>query len=67
MDVQVKKREGGRISLDDAALASLRSRVRGQVVLPGEAAYDTARAIWNGMTNRRPGVIVRCTGTADVV
>ena len=67
MDVQVKKREWGRISLDDAALALLRSRVRGQVVLPGEAAYDTARAIWNGMTNRRPGVIVRCTGTADVV
>ncbi len=67
MDVQVKKREGGRISLDDAALALLRSHVRGQVVLPGEAAYDTARAIWNGMTNRRPGLIVRCTGTADVV
>ena len=48
-------------------LESLRGEVRGAVCLPGEAGYDEARAIWNAMIDRRPGLVVRCAGAADVM
>ncbi len=59
--------EGGTITLDDAAVARLRTRVKGTVLLPSDAAYAQARSIWNGMIDRRPALIVKCTGTADVL
>jgi FAD/FMN-containing dehydrogenase len=48
-------------------LAALRSKLRGTVALPGEDGYDAARSIWNAMIDRRPGLVVRCLGAADVV
>jgi FAD/FMN-containing dehydrogenase len=40
---------------------------RGRLFSIGHAEYDTARAVWNGAIDRRPRLIARCTGTADVV
>jgi FAD/FMN-containing dehydrogenase len=49
------------------AVAELRDSARGEVIEPGDQAYDEARSIWNGAHDRRPALIVRCTGQADVV
>src|SRR5246127_959096 len=52
-------------SLSDAArreLAALRDRITG----PDDAGYDAARAVHNGMIDRRPGVIVRCATPDEV-
>jgi FAD/FMN-containing dehydrogenase len=45
----------------------LKAGFQGKVLVPGDAAYDGARAIWNGMIDKRPAVIARCATPADVV
>jgi FAD/FMN-containing dehydrogenase len=41
--------------------------LRGQQFRPGEDGYDDARAVYNGMVDKRPALIARCSGVADVV
>jgi FAD/FMN-containing dehydrogenase len=53
--------------LDEGALEVFAAGLRGDVLRPGDGGYDDARAIWNGLIDRRPALIVRCTGAADVV
>jgi FAD/FMN-containing dehydrogenase len=45
----------------------LTNSMRGAVLTEGDALYDETRQIWNGMFDRSPGVIARCTGAADVI
>jgi FAD/FMN-containing dehydrogenase len=52
---------------DNAFSSRLRSAVRGTVLVKSEAGYDEARKIYNAMVDRRPAVIVRCAGYADVL
>jgi len=49
-----------------AAVEELGAAV-GQVIVPGDAEYEAARAVWNGMIDRRPAAVARCRGTADVI
>ncbi len=53
--------------LDPKALDELKARLRGPLLVPGAAGYDEARSIWNAMIDRRPALIARCLGVADVV
>jgi FAD binding domain len=45
---------------------ALRHHFRGDLLCPNDSQYETARAIWNGMVARRPGLIARCADVADV-
>ena len=51
--------------MSGSTVDALRAKVRGEVVGPQDAAYDEARKVYNGMIDRRPAAVVRCTGTAD--
>src|SRR5215211_1450696 len=53
--------------IEKADLDSLKTRVRGQLVLQGEPGYDDSRTVWNAMIDRHPTAIIRCLGVADVV
>ncbi|MEO5988515.1 MAG: FAD-binding oxidoreductase [Candidatus Eisenbacteria bacterium] len=58
---------GNEVELSKAMLDGLRAGLRGQLLTPADAAYDEARRVWNAMIDRRPGLILRCLGVADVV
>ena len=53
--------------LDPEALQAFIEGVRGVVLTSADPGYDDARGIWNGLIDRRPALIVQCTGAADVV
>ena len=54
--------------LGEATVQDLRETVRGQVFTPGDDGYAEACRVWNGEhDDRRPAIVVRCTGSADVI
>jgi FAD/FMN-containing dehydrogenase len=55
----------GTLAVED--LEALQASVAGDVIGPDHPSYDQARMVWNGVIDRRPAVIVRCSGVADVV
>ncbi len=48
-------------------MEELRGAVRGQVITRGDAEYDAARKVYNGMIDRHPGVILRAVDSADIM
>jgi FAD/FMN-containing dehydrogenase len=66
MTINAIKLDGSRTTLNDADIADLRGALRGDVVLAEDASYEGARKVWNGNVDRRPAVIARCRGAADV-
>ena len=54
-------------ALDEDQLGALSSSLSGAVVRPGDVRYDEVRRVHNGLIDKRPEVVVRCRGTADVV
>src|SRR5919205_1325721 len=55
------------VAVPQAAVEQLTEAMRGEVLHPDSPGYDEARAVWNGMYDRRPAVIARCAGVADVI
>jgi len=53
--------------LDRSAVAALRKLLRGPLLQPAEPGYDEARTIWNAMITKRPALIARVSGNADVI
>ena len=49
------------------AWGAFRRVFEGRLIVPGDPDYDVARAVWNGMVDRHPALVARCTGVADVV
>jgi FAD/FMN-containing dehydrogenase len=57
----------GKLTLDDATVQDFAASLRGDVLRSGDEGYDEARKIHNGMIDRRPTLIARCAGVADVI
>jgi FAD/FMN-containing dehydrogenase len=47
--------------------AAMKERIAGEVLVSGQPGYDDARAVWNAMIDRKPGLIVKCKNADDVV
>src|SRR2546429_9296770 len=55
------------IGLTNRDIEAIRGGLRGSLVRAGDPAYEESRKLWNGMIDRKPALVVRPTGTADVV
>ncbi len=66
-DLSLASRRGGKTRVEGARLEAFRAAMRGETLLPGEPGYDQARAVWNAMIDRRPALVARCAGVADVL
>src|SRR5919197_2234490 len=55
------------LTLEEAAVAELAAGLRGQIVARDDPHYDEHRKVWNGSIDRRPAMIARCAGVADVI
>jgi FAD/FMN-containing dehydrogenase len=66
VDVEAITGAGERVVLTSAALADLKARLRGGLLLAGDAGYDDARRILNPTFDKRPALIVQPTGVADI-
>lgn len=66
-ELELTQLDGGKVLLDENALSGLRTAFGEQLILPSDAGFEAARKVWNGMIDRRPALIVRCRGAADVL
>ena len=66
MPTAIKTFHGGLVNLDDAEIDAFRTALRDGVITPGQSGF-TDKPIFNAMHQRRPALIARCAGTADVV
>lgn len=58
---------GSEVVLEQAAIDAFKVGLRGQLLTSDDAGYDAARTVWNAMIDKRPALIARCAGAADVI
>ncbi len=66
MSARLTTSEGSTVDLGSDVLEPLSATLAGRLLRPGSPGYDESRTIWNAMIDRKPGLIIRCTSTADV-
>ena len=66
-ELKIATLSGGYTVIGEAEAADFRGSLYGETLLPGDDGYDGARRIWNAMIDKRPAMIARCSGTADVI
>jgi FAD/FMN-containing dehydrogenase len=63
--VQIEARHP--LALDEDAVVEFKQQLQGRLVTPADEAYEEARKVWNGLIDKRPALIARCAGAADVM
>jgi FAD/FMN-containing dehydrogenase len=64
---ELRSHDGQATTVSDETIRALAEVLRGRLVQPSDPDYDDVRAVWNGMVDRHPALIVQCAGVADVV
>lgn len=65
-ELAARRLDDGVATLRAADIEELRGGLRGPLLLPSDADYDATRRIWNAAFDRRPALIARCAGAADI-
>ncbi|MEE8159879.1 MAG: FAD-dependent oxidoreductase [Dehalococcoidia bacterium] len=67
VELTVATKIGAESVIGEADFEKFRSSLRGELLLSSDEGYDAARKVWNGMIDKRPALIARCAGAADVI
>ena len=67
MELRVLTSGGAEAALEDSVIGAFEGRLRGELLRPGDAGYEEARKVWNGIIDRRPALIARAASVADVM
>ncbi len=65
--MRVKTMRGADADIEPDAVNRLKAQLRGPVLTPGESSYEESRTLWNAMIDRKPALVARCLGVADVM
>lgn len=65
--MKVKSMDGSEIDLKQDIVDNLKLRLKGQVLISGDVGFEESRTVWNGMIDKKPAIVVRCLGTADII
>ena len=66
-DLRIATLSGDFTVIKGAEVEDFRASLYGETLRPGDDGYDGARRVWNAMVDKRPALIARCSGTADVI
>jgi FAD/FMN-containing dehydrogenase len=66
-DLPMTTTTGSHTVIDSTTVETFKTSLRGDLFRAADAGYDEARKVWNGMIDKRPGLIARCAGVADVI
>ena len=66
-DLQVTTTTGADTVLERAVVEDFKGSLRGELLRLGDDGYDAARKVFNAMIDKRPALIMRCAGVADVL
>jgi FAD/FMN-containing dehydrogenase len=65
--MRLKTTAGREIEVPKEKHDAFKARLRGPLMVPGDAGYEESRTVWNAMIDRRPALVARCQGVADVI
>ncbi len=65
--IRIATTMGPDLLLDETRVEQFGAGLRGKLLHPKDIGYDEARTIWNAMIDKRPALVARCTGAADVI
>src|SRR5499433_2887625 len=66
-ELRITTMQGADTVLKDTAIEAFRTHVRGELLRPEDTGYEVARKVFNAMIDKRPALIARCAGAADVI
>lgn len=66
-DLNMTTLSGSTTVIGQETIDTLAESLRGSLVTPVDEGYDEARTIWNAMIDKKPGLIIKCAGAADVI
>ncbi|MDH3450518.1 MAG: FAD-dependent oxidoreductase, partial [Gammaproteobacteria bacterium] len=59
--------DGTSLKLKAVTVDEFRNKLRGQSIIQGDPEYNESRVIWNGSTDKHPAIMIKCSGSADVI